>query len=320
MRTAGQALMADSLIAGRRPKPGVRHCADPYYDRPAFSHGGFGLGACRQGAGHLPMALWAPNRLLAEHEAKLSREHHDRLLRRAAPHVPVREPPAERQPRTARRIVEVTVFPREETVDQPPHFAFYLNGRPCATLELVRGLTYTLDQSHFSNLGDEAGPYALRFFESDEQGAAEYTDGVSSSVMPPGMPGAHVLFCVGRLAPSVLYYRAARVDGPVHGGLVLIKDPQPTSAEGRRNGAVARRTSAAAPKHKPLDLADALAERQARVRANARLLFQRDARERTVELQAAPGGGTARQPIWNSRPRDPHHWLGGLPTARRRSL
>lgn len=310
-------------------------CEDPYYDRPAFSHGGFGLGACKAGAGHLPRALWVPNRLLAEHEARLQRAHHERRVRQAAPSVPLREDRASAPGRS--RAFEVAVFPSEPGNQQ--RFCFHLDGERCPTLELVRGETYTFDQSHFSNLGDEAGRFALRFFESEEEGSS-HTDGVRASVVPPGLPGAHVCITVGHSAPSVLYYRDARADSPVEGGLVFVQ-----AAGGRARGehagqgarhspAAGRAGNVAAPRRKPLDMADALAARQARMRVNAQLLARRNLRREalTQSLDAAASTrlaagtdelrethhqtGGERRVQWNSRSRDPRDWVGGLPTHR----
>jgi len=67
--------------------PGAVLADDPYYDRPAPSHGGFALGACKAGAGNLPRALWAPNRLVANLDARLEREHHERRVYAATPWV-----------------------------------------------------------------------------------------------------------------------------------------------------------------------------------------------------------------------------------------
>ncbi|KAJ1632772.1 hypothetical protein T492DRAFT_985723 [Pavlovales sp. CCMP2436] len=299
--------MRRASSTGRRPRPDAQ--ADPYYDHPPFSHGGYGLGAMREGAGHLPRALWAPNRLLANHEAALERAHHERRVSGATALVPKRR----KQPgsRAAPRPLEVVVFPREE-VGQASRVAYHVNGRACASLELVRDQTYVFDQSHFSNLGDDGGSFALCFFE-DLDGSG-YTSGVSTSVAPPGVLGAHVVFHVGRGTPSMLYYgstlwaKAHQVDG----GLTLVRD-----AETRPASSAA--SEAAGPRHKPQGIADALAEHQARVAVNARLLAQRDLRHRVGEEQLGRGlggheyGATGRRPVWNSRPRDAHHWIGGLP-------
>ncbi|KAG8470996.1 hypothetical protein KFE25_009417 [Diacronema lutheri] len=273
------------MEAGRRGRLGLD---DGYYDRPPFSHGGYGLGACKQGAGHLPMALWALNRLLAEHEAHLIRRHH----------------------------AAQAAFGR---------LAFFIGGKPCPTLELVRGATYTFDQSHFSNLGDGAGSFALRFFTSDDDDDALPTadgridDAVHTSVVPPGMPGAHVLLRVGRATPPQLFYRATRAGALVDGGLVLVQDAHSAGADGVHAAADGRSSAATRePRRKPLGLADALAEREARVRVNARLLAHRDARHRAATGRAALGEaaaaeGATHRPVWKSRPHDPCHWIGGLP-------
>lgn len=325
LRCGGAAIGADivegngrAMEAGRRGRLGLD---DGYYDRPPFSHGGYGLGACKQGAGHLPMALWALNRLLAEHEAHLIRRHHAAQVRRAAPHVPLRPGPAQPPPRGL-RVYDVAVYPRQAAFGR---LAFFIGGKPCPTLELVRGATYTFDQSHFSNLGDGAGSFALRFFTSDDDDDALPTadgridDAVHTSVVPPGMPGAHVLLRVGRATPPQLFYRATRAGALVDGGLVLVQDAHSAGADGVHAAADGRSSAATRePRRKPLGLADALAEREARVRVNARLLAHRDARHRAATGRAALGEaaaaeGATHRPVWKSRPHDPCHWIGGLP-------
>lgn len=255
-------------MSERKDKPGQREHEDTYYNRPPFSHGGFGLGACKGGAGHLPTAFWTSNRILAEHEAELVRAHHHRRLASAAPHVPLREQRALPRPPST-HVVAVTAHPHESS----GRLCLHLDGSPCASLELVRGETCYLDTSHPSNRSR-----TLRFYTSDVEDAAEYTDGATASVAPPGFPGAHVQFRVSRAAPSVLFYRSASSGAPVDGGLVLIEDSRAARGEPRT---AARARPPAPPRHKPApDLADALAERERRKLANARLLARRETRLR----------------------------------------
>jgi hypothetical protein len=298
-------------------------CAeDPYYNRPAFSHGGFGLGAPRQGAGHLPLPLWAPNRLLAEHEARLVRAHHDRRVSQAAPQVPQQVRPVAARVQQRPRAFEVSAFPitppsspdPASASDGKPRFAFHIDGMRCPVLKLAYGEAYAFDLSHFSNLGDEEGRFTLRFFEGEGEAAAEYTRGVTPSLVPAGMPGAHLVCRLSHEAPGVLWYRGTRrAGGQVEGGLVRVCEPRPIE------GARARSAGRSRPRRAGLDLEGALAEREVRVRINARLLARRDARHRAIEevLGEGPGGheygGTARRALWNSRPRDPRNWTGGLP-------
>lgn len=295
---------------------------DPYYERPPFSHGGLALGAAKAGAGHLPRALWVQNRLLANHEAGLQRAHHERRVGLAHALVPRRPDATGRRAEASHPSFEVSVFPCDGALVCAHRFAIHVDGKPCATLELERGTTYTFSQSHFSNLGDDTGHFHMRFFDGEGADSAEYSDGVRASVVPPGMPGAHVLLRVSAGAPSVLYYRcgSGRADGLVDGGLVLVRG-RVKALQPDLDGAPKRANTAAVPsgRRKALDFADGLAERERRFRANVTILAQRSARQQAIEEAV---GGTCdgglyratheqRLPVWNSRPRDARHWTGG---------
>ena len=82
--------------------------------------------------------------------------------------------------------------------------------RPNPTL--IRGATYTFDQSDSSNGG--GGTHPLRFATAaDAAGSTEYTDGVATAGTP-GQAGAYTKITVPHNAPDTLYYYCTN-----HGGM-----------------------------------------------------------------------------------------------------
>ena len=69
---------------------------------------------------------------------------------------------------------------------------------------LIRGATYTFDQSDSSN--GTGGTHPLRFATAaDAAGSSQYTDGVTN-VGTPGQAGAYTKITVPHNAPDTLYY------------------------------------------------------------------------------------------------------------------
>ena len=80
---------------------------------------------------------------------------------------------------------------------------FYIDGVVYPTLNLTEGLTYTFDQSHFSNSG-----HPLRFStlaNGTHAGGSEYTTGVVTNGTP-GNAGAYTRITVAVGAPTLYYY------------------------------------------------------------------------------------------------------------------
>ena len=80
---------------------------------------------------------------------------------------------------------------------------YFINGTQQATLELVEGATFRLDQSDSSN-----GNHPLRFSTTSNgthSGGSEYTTGVNTSGTP-GSSGAYTQITVAADAPTLYYY------------------------------------------------------------------------------------------------------------------
>ena len=104
------------------------------------------------------------------------------------------------------KIYAVTVA----SVDGGNKYHFDGVDRPNPTL--IRGATYTFDQSDSSNGG--GGTHPLRFATAaDAAGSTEYTDGVATNGTP-GQAGAYTKITVPHNAPDTLYYYCTN-----HGGM-----------------------------------------------------------------------------------------------------
>ena len=96
------------------------------------------------------------------------------------------------------------------SVDGGNRYHFDGVDRPNPTL--IRGATYTFDQSDSSNGG--GGTHPLRFATAaDAAGSSQYTDGVATNGTP-GQAGAYTKITVPHNAPNTLYYYCTN-----HGGM-----------------------------------------------------------------------------------------------------
>ena len=96
------------------------------------------------------------------------------------------------------------------SVDGGNRYHFDGVDRPNPTL--IRGATYTFDQSDSSNGG--GGTHPLRFATAaDAAGSSQYTDGVVTNGTP-GQAGAYTKITVPHNAPNTLYYYCTN-----HGGM-----------------------------------------------------------------------------------------------------